>query len=351
MFVGPRKVPSPVFCQIERISSVSVVPASQVITNLTQPLHQPKKASKMFMVPVLSSSGMVPTASVPTPTSTNQKIVLYPVKSTTGVQYYRRPDGQLYRLLPMSQLKQLKLKQAGQTGETGLCLVVWRSCLNLNPPLVAPSGALPASYPLLVRQNVSKAPPFTSVITHHVTAASTVSSSVSTFTTSSSCSSSTRTSPTSSLIGPLPSLAALLSQKNECTFKTLPTASSSLPSIKSVTCALPLDPSRLSVEQKLTPPPPPAAKAPEDASGPALHSSMQQTGSELEPAYNPSDPGIICVNKDTRLDTEGGAGRAPQAGRDDSSSGDESSDSEGGDVGRDEAMGPLRKNVRGCSCF
>lgn len=77
---------------------------------------------------------------------------------------------------------------------------------------------------------------------------------------------------------------------------------------------------------------------------------MQQTGSELELAYNPSD--IICVNEDRRLeDTEGRARRAPQAGREESSSGDESSDSEGGDVGRDEAMGPLRKNVRGRSCL
>lgn len=93
-------------------------------------------------------------------------------------------------------------------------------------------------------------------------------------------------------------------------------------------------------------------KTPEDASGPALHSSTQQTGSELELACNPSDLDIICVNEDTRPDdTEGGAGRAPQAGREESSSGDESSDSEGGDVGRDEATGPLRKNVRGRSCL
>lgn len=79
---------------------------------------------------------------------------------------------------------------------------------------------------------------------------------------------------------------------------------------------------------------------------------MQQAGSEMELAYNPSNLDIICVNEDTRPDdTEGGARRAPQAGREESSSGDESSDSEGGDVGRDEAMSPLRKNVRGCSCF
>lgn len=79
---------------------------------------------------------------------------------------------------------------------------------------------------------------------------------------------------------------------------------------------------------------------------------MQQTGSELELAYNPSDLDISCVNEGTRLDdTEGGARHAPEAGREESSSGDESSDSEGGDLGRDEAMGPLRKNVRGCSCL
>lgn len=120
MFVGAQEGSlTCILCKIERISSASVVPASRVITNLTQPLNQPRKTSKMYMVPVLSSSGMVPMTPVPNPTSTSQKIVLYPVKSTTGVQYYRRPDGQLYRLLPMSQLRQFKLKQAGQTGEMG----------------------------------------------------------------------------------------------------------------------------------------------------------------------------------------------------------------------------------------
>lgn len=79
---------------------------------------------------------------------------------------------------------------------------------------------------------------------------------------------------------------------------------------------------------------------------------MQQPGSELELANNPPDPDVVCANQDTRLnDTEGGARRAPQAGREESSSGDESSDSEGGDAARDDAMGPVRKNVRGCSCL
>lgn len=68
------------------------------------------------MVPVLSSSGKVPPLQSPVPASSGQKMVLYPVRSTLGVQYYRRADGQLYRLLPMSQLRPFRQQQAGQPG-------------------------------------------------------------------------------------------------------------------------------------------------------------------------------------------------------------------------------------------
>lgn len=79
---------------------------------------------------------------------------------------------------------------------------------------------------------------------------------------------------------------------------------------------------------------------------------MQQTGSELELDLNSSDLDVICVNDDAKLgDTGGGARRSSQAGREESSSGAESSDSEDGDTSRDEAMGPLRKNVRGRFLF
>lgn len=73
---------------------------------------------------------------------------------------------------------------------------------------------------------------------------------------------------------------------------------------------------------------------------------MQQTGSELELDLHSSDLDVICVNDDAKLsNTGGGARRSSQAGREESSSGTESSDSEDGGTGKDEAMGPLRKNV------
>lgn len=72
---------------------------------------------------------------------------------------------------------------------------------------------------------------------------------------------------------------------------------------------------------------------------------MQQTGSKLELDLNSSDLAAKLGG------TGGGARRSSQAGREESSSGAESTDSEDGDTGRDEAMGPLRKNVRGRFLF
>lgn len=54
----------------------------------------------------------------PGSTSSGQKMVLHAVKSLSGVQYYRRPDGQLYRLFPLSQLRRISQKQPSQTGES-----------------------------------------------------------------------------------------------------------------------------------------------------------------------------------------------------------------------------------------
>lgn len=93
-------------------------PASGVPTGLAPPPVLPTKGSRLYMVPVLSSSGKVPPLQSPLPASGSQKVVLYPVKSTLGVQYYRRADGQLYRLLPMSQLKAFRQSQQPQTGES-----------------------------------------------------------------------------------------------------------------------------------------------------------------------------------------------------------------------------------------
>lgn len=294
----------------------SSLPASGVVTALAPPPVLPSKGSKLYMVPVLSSSGKVPPLQGPLPASTSQKMVLYPVKSTLGVQYYRRTDGQLYRLLPLSQLKPFRQNQPGQKGESGSRHRQPEQRSGGQPVSVPASGLLPPVLPVVVRQTVSRPPPVTSVLSSVLAAVTNGSSSSSTFTSSTS---STSTSPASSLLGggalslpsPLLPPAGLLSQKDQRPSKTVPTSScSSLPGSTSVTCALPADPSRLSVPQEVTAP---AGQGSEDE-------SLQQIGSELELACNASD-------------------------QDESSSSDESLDFEDGDVDGGEEKDQLRKNV------
>lgn len=288
----------------------SSLPASGVITAVAPPPVLPSKGSKLYMVPVLSSSGKVPPLQCPLPASASQKMVLYPVKSTLGVQYYRRADGQLYRLLPLSQLKPFRQNQPGQKGKSGSRHQHPEQRSGGQPVSLPPLGPLPPVLPVVVRQTVSRTPPVTSVISNILTAVTSVSSSSSTFTSSTS---STLTSPASSLGGCVPSLpspllppAGLLSQRPSKPAPT--TTASSLPSSTSVTCALPADASRLSVPQEVTPP---AVQRSDDE-------SLQQVGSEMELVYNPSD-------------------------LDESSSSDESLDFEDGDG--DEVKDQLRKNV------
>lgn len=252
------------------------------------------------MVPVLSSSGKVPPLQCSLPASSSQKMVLYPVKSTSGVQYYRRADGQLYRLLPMSQLRPFARNQPGQTGE---CACGGQQRSGGQPVSFPPPGPQPPLLPVVVRQTVPRAPPVTSVITNVLTVNASVSS-TSTFTSSAS---STATSPESSGLGrcvpslpsPLLPPAGLLSQEDERPSQTTLTSSTS------ETGAPP------AVPQEATPPPAPALRGSEDV-------SVQQIGSELELAFNPSD---------------------------ESSSSDESLDFADGDVCRDEVKDQLRKNV------
>lgn len=87
---------------------------SRVNTSVVRPVNpsagsMASKGSQMLMVEVLGSLGKVPvsgpvTHSTP-PTSISQRIVLQPVHTMSGVQYYRRPDGKLVRLVPVSQLR------------------------------------------------------------------------------------------------------------------------------------------------------------------------------------------------------------------------------------------------------
>lgn len=43
-------------------------------------------------------------------------MVLQPVQTVTGAQYYRRPDGKLVQLVPIDQLTPVKPTQSAQKG-------------------------------------------------------------------------------------------------------------------------------------------------------------------------------------------------------------------------------------------
>lgn len=53
-------------------------------------------------------------SAVPTPSTV--KMILRQVQSPTGVRYYRRPDGKLVQLIPISQLKAANPDKTGKSG-------------------------------------------------------------------------------------------------------------------------------------------------------------------------------------------------------------------------------------------
>lgn len=82
-------------------------------------VNLPPKGTQLLMVPVTSVPGKAPVLR-PAPGSTGQRMVLQPVRTASGVQYYRRPDGQLFQLVPISQLRPVNLNQSIQSGESFL---------------------------------------------------------------------------------------------------------------------------------------------------------------------------------------------------------------------------------------
>ncbi|KAM8737752.1 MAX dimerization protein MGA a isoform 5-T5 [Acanthopagrus schlegelii] len=145
--------------------------------------------SQLLMLQVPRPPGKLPVpASAPPPststsTSTGQRMVLQPVQTVTGGQYYRRPDGKLVQLVPIDQLTPVKPTQSAQKG--------------LSPPPVLPA---------VTRQT----PSFTVV---------------------------NRTAPVATVTASSPLLpsSGFLGQKGMCTFKILPPSSSREPIL--VTCA------------------------------------------------------------------------------------------------------------------
>uniref|UniRef100_A0A8P4G9F9 MAX gene-associated protein n=1 Tax=Dicentrarchus labrax TaxID=13489 RepID=A0A8P4G9F9_DICLA len=175
------------------------------------PPVNPASKGSLFIVQVPGLRGKVPVpgpAPGPAPghcpaPPIGQRMVLQPVQAASGVQYYRRPDGKLVQLVPISQLRSVNQNQSVHRGSSSLSVLPAASCQTS------------------VGKIVNQTPPVTTVSS----SSSTSSSSLSGF----------RSFSVSPLSSPLCPYSSVLAQKGTCTFKILPPNSSKEPII--VTCA------------------------------------------------------------------------------------------------------------------
>ncbi|XP_067335658.1 MAX dimerization protein MGA a isoform X2 [Channa argus] len=192
---GSRVVPA--------ASDSSVPTDSQVKTSVVRPVNP--KGSQVFTVEVLGSLGKPPVpgaaSQAPASPSTGQRVVLQPVNTASGVQYYRKSDGRLVQLVPINHLRSVNTNLPLHGGPSSPSV--------LPPPRLQTPGVTVVN---------SKLPQTT------VTTTSTSISSVSGL-------QSLSASPTPALIHPGPSF---LAQKGTCTFKILPASANKDPIV--ITC-------------------------------------------------------------------------------------------------------------------
>ncbi|KAL7380110.1 hypothetical protein ABVT39_011908 [Epinephelus coioides] len=180
---------------------------SQVSSSAAPPVTTAPKGSQVFMVQVppppapgklpvpAQPPGPPPPSSSSIAYSSGQRIVLQPVQMASGLQYYRKPDGKLVRLVPLSQLRSVNLNQ--------------------STPQVLPAASL---QPPVVTAGNQKPPPATATST--LTSVSPLSG-LQSF----------KVSPLTSQLRPA---SGFLSQKGTCTFKILPANNNMEPMI--ITC-------------------------------------------------------------------------------------------------------------------
>ncbi|XP_076605255.1 MAX dimerization protein MGA a isoform X2 [Chaetodon auriga] len=181
---------------------------SQVSSSVVPPVNPAPKGSQLLIVQVPGLHGKVPVPGpVLPPSSTGQRMVLQPVRASSGIQYYRKPDGNLVQLVPLSKLRPVNPNQPVQSGSLS-------------------SSVLPAaSRQTPVVTVLNQVPLVTSVTT--VTAASSTSSFSSL--------SGLQSFSVPTLPSPLRPASGFLAQKGTCTFKILPANTNKEPII--VTCA------------------------------------------------------------------------------------------------------------------
>ncbi|XP_075941314.1 MAX dimerization protein MGA a isoform X2 [Anarhichas minor] len=133
-------------------SEIRVVPAapvssapisdSQVSSSVASPVNLAPKGSQLLMLQVPAPPGKLPLPPPPT-SSTSQTMVLQPVQSKSGVQYYRRPDGKLVQLVPISQLRSVNPNLSAQRVLPAASLQT--PVGNQTPPLTTVTSILPSS--------------------------------------------------------------------------------------------------------------------------------------------------------------------------------------------------------------
>ncbi|XP_068456296.1 MAX dimerization protein MGA a [Clinocottus analis] len=122
----------------------------QVSSFVASPVTAAPKGSQvvMYQFPAPPSNLPLPVRfSCPPPpiASTGHSMVLQPVQSKSGVQYYRRPDGKLVQLVPISQLRSvnqnLPVQRALQTSTTVTSALPSALTSPLRPGFVAQTGS------------------------------------------------------------------------------------------------------------------------------------------------------------------------------------------------------------------
>ncbi|XP_020510438.2 MAX dimerization protein MGA a isoform X2 [Labrus bergylta] len=86
-----------------KTNQVTVVPAASSSSAHLPGPNPALKVSQVWMVP--ATGPLQGPVRGPSPTSTGQRMILKPVQTTSGLQFYRRPDGKLVQLVPLSQLR------------------------------------------------------------------------------------------------------------------------------------------------------------------------------------------------------------------------------------------------------
>ncbi|KAM6912837.1 MAX dimerization protein MGA a [Xenentodon cancila] len=187
--VPPTSSSSTSSCKPLTIETVSVAPSSAALTAPVAPValvtcstsstetqsrdrpvppgnlllnSAPPKASQVLLVQVPGPRKTGPLSQlsprIPNPTS-RQRMVLQPIQSTSGVQYYLKPDGKVVQLIPLSQLRPVNPSPPVQAGPSSSSSSSVTSASPLQTPTVTVFRSKPltsSSSPLSAKKTTLK---------------------------------------------------------------------------------------------------------------------------------------------------------------------------------------------------